>query len=72
MIGMTHGRAQVQYVELGLKRDGTITGMRCRVIGDAGAYGGFGGTLAMGSTRTMAQAVLAQTVIIQCRSIGTK
>jgi carbon-monoxide dehydrogenase large subunit len=57
MIGMTHGRAQVQYVELGLKRDGTITGMRCRVIGDAGAYGGFGGTLAMGSTRSMAQAV---------------
>lgn len=57
MIAMTHGRAQVQYVELGLKRDGTITGMRCRVIGDAGAYGGFGGTLAMGSTRTMAQAV---------------
>ena len=57
MIGMTHGRAQVQYVELGLKRDGTITGLRCRVIGDAGAYGGFGGTLAMGSTRTMAQAV---------------
>jgi aerobic carbon-monoxide dehydrogenase large subunit len=57
MIAMTHGRAQVQYVELGLKRDGTITGLRCRVIGDAGAYGGFGGTLAMGSTRTMAQAV---------------
>ena len=57
MIAMTHGRAQVQYVELGLKRDGTITGMRCRVIGDAGAYGGFGGTLPMGSTRSMAQAV---------------
>jgi carbon-monoxide dehydrogenase large subunit len=57
MVGMTHGRSQLQYVELGLKRDGTITGMRCRVIGDAGAYGGFGGTLAMGSTRTMAQAV---------------
>jgi aerobic carbon-monoxide dehydrogenase large subunit len=57
MVAMTHGRAQVQYVELGLKRDGTITGLRCRVIGDAGAYGGFGGTLAMGSTRSMAQAV---------------
>lgn len=57
MVSMTHGRAQVQYVELGLKRDGTFTGLRCRVIGDAGAYGGFGGTLAMGSTRTMAQAV---------------
>jgi carbon-monoxide dehydrogenase large subunit len=57
MVAMTHGRGQVQYVELGLKRDGTITGMRCRVISDAGAYGGFGGTLAMGSTRTMSQSV---------------
>ncbi len=57
LVAMTHGRAQVQYVELGLKRDGTIVGMRCRVIADAGAYPGFGGTLAMGSTRTMSQSV---------------
>lgn len=57
LVSMTHGRAQVQYVELGLKRNGTITGMRCRVIADAGAYPGFGGTLAMGSTRTMSQSV---------------
>ena len=26
-----------------------------RIIGDAGAYGGFGGALAMGPTRNMAQ-----------------
>ncbi|HEY7107381.1 MAG TPA: xanthine dehydrogenase family protein molybdopterin-binding subunit [Acidimicrobiia bacterium] len=57
MVAMTHGRGQVQFVELGLKRDGAITGMRCRVISDAGAYGGFGGSLAMGSTRTMSQSV---------------
>jgi carbon-monoxide dehydrogenase large subunit len=50
-----HGRGQVQYVELGLKRDGTITGLRCRVVGDGGAYAGFGGALAMGGTRMMAQ-----------------
>ena len=30
---------------------------RCRIVGDAGAYGGFGGGLAMGPTRTMAQGV---------------
>jgi aerobic carbon-monoxide dehydrogenase large subunit len=57
MIAMPHGRAQIQYVEMGFKRDGTIVGLRCRVIGDAGAYGGFGGGLAMGPTRMMAQGV---------------
>ncbi|RRO18043.1 xanthine dehydrogenase family protein molybdopterin-binding subunit [Saccharopolyspora rhizosphaerae] len=57
MQGMPHGRAQVQYAELGLRRDGKIVGMRCRVIGDCGAYAGFGGSLALGPTRTMAQAV---------------
>ena len=50
-----HGRGQVQYAELGLTRDGRITGLRARVIGDCGAYAGFGGSFSSGSTRTMAQ-----------------
>lgn len=54
--GMPHGRAQVQWVEMGFKSDGTITGLRCHVIGDGGAYGGFGGGL-FGSTKMMAQGV---------------
>jgi carbon-monoxide dehydrogenase large subunit len=54
---MPQGRAQVQYAELGLRSDGTIVGLRCRVLGDAGAYAGFGGGLAMGPTRTMVQGV---------------
>ncbi|HEX5268393.1 MAG TPA: xanthine dehydrogenase family protein molybdopterin-binding subunit [Acidimicrobiales bacterium] len=57
LVAMPHGRGQVQYVEMGLTRDGVITGMRCRVVGDGGAYAGFGGMLAMGSTRLMAQGV---------------
>lgn len=57
LTAMPHGRAQVQYVELGFTEDGAITGMRCRVLGDAGAYAGFGGALAMGPTRMMAQGV---------------
>jgi aerobic carbon-monoxide dehydrogenase large subunit len=52
-----HGRGQVQYAELGLTHDGRITGLRCRVVGDAGAYAGFGGAMAGGSTRYMAQGV---------------
>jgi carbon-monoxide dehydrogenase large subunit len=38
MVAMTHGRAQVQDVELGAKRDGRITGLRVRVVADMGAY----------------------------------
>ncbi len=38
MVGMTHGRAQTQEVELGLTHDGTFTGLRIRVLADAGAY----------------------------------
>jgi len=57
LISMPHGRGQVQYVQLGCKRDGTIVGMKCEIVGDAGAYAGFGGALAMGPTRMMAQGV---------------
>jgi len=57
MLTLPHGRAQVQYVELGLHHDGTIVGMRCQVVGDSGAYGGFGGLFANGPTRMMAQGV---------------
>ncbi len=49
------GRGQVQYAELGLKHDGTITGLRMRVLGECGAYAGFGGALAVGPTYMMAQ-----------------
>ncbi|MGH3624769.1 MAG: xanthine dehydrogenase family protein molybdopterin-binding subunit, partial [Sciscionella sp.] len=59
LVAMPHGRGQVQYVQLGLKFDGTITGLRCQLIGDAGAYAGFGGGLAMGPTYAMAQGVYA-------------
>ncbi|MFM7534521.1 MAG: xanthine dehydrogenase family protein molybdopterin-binding subunit [Acidimicrobiales bacterium] len=57
LVSLPHGRGQVQYIEMGFRRDGRIAGMRCRVVGDAGAYGGFGGGLAMGPTKNMAQGV---------------
>ena len=57
MLALPHGRGQVQYIEMGFTRDGRITGLACRVVGDAGAYGGFGGGLAMGPTRNMSQGV---------------
>ncbi|MPY72499.1 MAG: molybdopterin-dependent oxidoreductase, partial [Alphaproteobacteria bacterium] len=57
MQGMPHGRGQVQYAELGLRSGGEIVGLRCRVVGDTGAYAGFGGGLALSFTRMMAQGV---------------
>jgi len=40
MVGMTHGRGQVQEVELGATREGRLVGMRARVVADMGAYPG--------------------------------
>jgi carbon-monoxide dehydrogenase large subunit len=37
-LATTHGRDQVQYVELAARRDGRITGLRTRIIADIGAY----------------------------------
>jgi carbon-monoxide dehydrogenase large subunit len=56
MVAMTHGRAQVQEVELGATRDGTLTGLRARLVGDGGAYPGEAAYLP-GSTRLMASGV---------------
>jgi carbon-monoxide dehydrogenase large subunit len=56
MVSMVHGRGQVQYVELGLKRDGTIVGLRATALADAGGYPAIGAFLPY-FTRTMAQGV---------------
>lgn len=36
--GTIHGRGQVGYIEVGCKKDGTITGLRYNVFADMGAY----------------------------------
>ncbi|WP_238335701.1 xanthine dehydrogenase family protein molybdopterin-binding subunit [Serinicoccus kebangsaanensis] len=54
MLSMS-SRGQVQYAELGVDQEGRITGMRARLVGDCGAYAGFGGSFASGSTRTMSE-----------------
>lgn len=59
LVSMPHGRGQIAYYELGLTREGRITGLRARVVADSGAYAGFGGALALGPTYTMSQGVYA-------------
>jgi carbon-monoxide dehydrogenase large subunit len=58
MVAMTHGRGQLQLIEMGLRRDGTIVGVKGRVVCDGGAYPAIGAFLPF-LTRTMAQGVYA-------------
>jgi aerobic carbon-monoxide dehydrogenase large subunit len=37
-VATTHGRGQIQYMELAARRDGSILGIRARVIASMGAY----------------------------------
>jgi carbon-monoxide dehydrogenase large subunit len=56
MIAMTHGRGQIQDVELGLTRDGRFTALRVRIVNEGGAYPAVGAFLPF-LTRSMAQGV---------------
>lgn len=56
MVAMSHGRGQIQDVEMGLTRDGKIVGVRAKVTCDAGAYPAIGAFLPF-LTRTMGQGV---------------
>jgi carbon-monoxide dehydrogenase large subunit len=51
MVALVHSRGQIQYCELGCKSDGTFTGMRVRLVGDAGAYPNVGAMLPAGTKR---------------------
>jgi carbon-monoxide dehydrogenase large subunit len=54
MKALPHSRGQIQYAELGCTHDGRFTGLRVRLVGDAGAYPTVGAFLP-GGTRRMAQ-----------------
>ena len=51
MTTLAHSRAQVQYAELGVRDDGTFTGLRARLVGDTGAYPNIGTMLPAGTKR---------------------
>ncbi len=39
LLATNHGRGQIATMSLAARRDGTITGLRCTVLADLGAYG---------------------------------
>jgi carbon-monoxide dehydrogenase large subunit len=53
MLGLGHGRAQVQHVRIGGTREGVVQAYRIEVLQDSGAYAGFGTVLPF-MTRVMA------------------
>jgi carbon-monoxide dehydrogenase large subunit len=58
LVGMGHGRAQVQTVEIGGRADGTVLAYRLTVLQDAGAYAALGAFLGY-LTRMMAPGTYA-------------
>src|SRR6056297_3760131 len=57
MMGLGHGRAQLQYVTIGGTRDGRVTHLQEHVIQDAGAFGDVGAILPVAFGRPMTSAV---------------
>jgi carbon-monoxide dehydrogenase large subunit len=58
MMGLVHGRDQTQHVEIGVKDNGTIVGLRANIIANAGAYPAIGALLPS-FTRNMSSGVYA-------------
>jgi carbon-monoxide dehydrogenase large subunit len=67
MVALGHGRAQVQHVTIGGRRDGTVTHYRLHAIQDCGAFAEIGTVLAPFMTRPMSSGVYA-IPNIECRT----
>jgi aerobic carbon-monoxide dehydrogenase large subunit len=67
MMGLGHGRAQVQHITIGGSRDGKVTHYRLQVLQDSGAFADMGTILAPFMTRPMSSGVYA-IPNIECRT----
>jgi len=71
MVAMTHGRGQVQDVEIGATRDGKLVGLRLRVLGDAGAYPAIGAFLPLLTGKMACGVYLIPKIDFAARSAAT-
>ncbi len=67
MVALGHGRAQLQYVTVGGKKDGTVTHYQLHAIQDCGGFADMGTILAPFMTRPMSSGVYA-IPNIECRT----
>src|SRR3954463_1842224 len=71
LLSMGHGRAQLQTIEIGGRRDGTVEAYSLTVLQDSGAYPHFGAVLPI-MTQTMAPGVYAiEKVAVRTKSVVT-
>lgn len=59
MMALGHGRAQLQYITIGGKRDGTVTHYQLHALQDSGGFADMGTILAPFMTRPMSSGVYA-------------
>jgi carbon-monoxide dehydrogenase large subunit len=71
LLAMNQGRGQVQDVELGARRDGTLVGLRARVMADAGAYPAQGAYLPMLTGQMASGPYRIPRIDFQARSYAT-
>ncbi|MEP6758710.1 MAG: xanthine dehydrogenase family protein molybdopterin-binding subunit [Actinomycetota bacterium] len=71
MVSLTHGRAQVQWVEMGARRDGTITGLRFEVLADVGAYPQLGSFMAQTTAEMISGVYAIPAIAFRGRSVVT-
>ncbi len=71
MVSMSQGRAQHQTVEMGARRDGTITALRWRVVQEAGAYPLYGSYLPAFTQRMAAGPYRIPVVDFRWQSVAT-
>ena len=71
MVAMTHGRGQVQEIELGASRDGKLVGLRARVLADAGAYPAIGAFLPLLTGKMACGVYLIPKIDFAARSAAT-
>jgi len=69
MVGLGHGRAQVQHITIGGTRDGKVLAYRLHVLQDSGAFAEVGTVLAAVMTRPMSSGVYAIPKI-ECHTIS--
>ncbi|HEX3298733.1 MAG TPA: xanthine dehydrogenase family protein molybdopterin-binding subunit [Actinomycetota bacterium] len=71
MISMTHGRSQVQWLELGARRDGTITGLRFEVLTNVGAYPQLGSFMGQTTAEMISGVYAIADIAFRGRSVVT-
>ncbi len=71
MLAMSHGRGQVQDVELGATRQGVITDLNLRIIADGGAYPGEAALMPMMTVQMLCGPYRIQRVEGRARTVAT-